>query len=39
VAGDEPLDAEPGEGGDARLDDRLEDGPGEVEAADETDDA
>jgi hypothetical protein len=38
VAGDEPLDAEVVEGGDGRLDDRLEDGPGQVQAADEAGD-
>jgi hypothetical protein len=39
VAGDDPLDAEGGEGGDGRLDDRLEHGPGQVEAAHEPGDA
>jgi hypothetical protein len=38
VAGDEPLHAKIGEGGDGGLDDRLEHGPGQVEAADESGD-
>ena len=35
VAGDEPLHAQVGEGGDGGLDDRLEHRPGQVEAANE----
>jgi hypothetical protein len=38
VAGHDPLDAQVDEGGDGRLDDRLEDGAGQVEAADEAGD-
>jgi hypothetical protein len=38
VAGHKPLDPEGGEGGDGRLDDGLEHGPGQVEAAHEAHD-